>query len=257
MELVPRIEPAVSEIWSARGPLRVAEIRLGGVPRGAAVVLCDAGTLERDAAAVMNGLAGQGYESVAADLSAAVGRPAAGAAGTAAIDRALVDGVAVLVDRLAGRGWAPDQVGLVGYGLGGRAALLAAAKSSLGAAVSVAPTSVASPRSGTPAALDPVARPVRTPWLGMFAQEDPDAPPSAVRKLGEFLQARSAVHTEVVCYPGVTGAFCHESRGTLAHAASFDSWQRTVEWLNLRVVPRPTALGEAWRQRTRAARDGG
>ncbi|GAA5210847.1 dienelactone hydrolase family protein [Streptomyces thinghirensis] len=242
MELAfPRIDPAVSEVMSARGALRVAEIRLGGVPRGAVIVLCDAGTGGQDAPGVMNALVEHGYESVAAVL------PASGA-GSAATDHDLLEDVAALLGRLAERGWSPDQVGLVGYGLGGRTALLAAAEFPLGAAVSVAPAGLTAASGMLPALAD-AARPVRTPWLGLFGEEDADAPAPAVLSLGASL-AQSSAYTELVTYPGVARAFHDDAaRDALAHAAAFDSWQRTVEWFDLRVVPRPTPLAQAWQER--------
>ena len=109
----PRIEPSVAEAsfrYGSGRSLPVARIELGGVPRGAAIVLCDTGALERDAAGFMNGLAEHGYESVAVDLSPTGGDP------TGTTDRDLVSDVAVLLGRLGERGWSPVQVGLVGYG---------------------------------------------------------------------------------------------------------------------------------------------
>lgn len=206
----------MSEVASSRGALRVAEIKLGGVSRGAVVVLCDVGALEHDAPDVMNGLAEHGYESLAADLSST--RPAR--------DDDLLREVSTLLGRLGDRGWSPEQIGLVGYGFGGRVALLAASEFGLGAAVSVAPTGVqVSPPS------------LRAPWLGLFGDLDENVPPQTVRELGEALDSGSPVHTETVGYPGVGAEFHRDAPEVLAHAAAFDSWQRTVEWLNLRVVP--------------------
>lgn len=233
MEIL-RIEPGTSEVESSRGALRVTEIKLGGVPRGAAVVLCDATGLEHDAPEVLNGLAEHGYESLAADLSSA-GSGSAGSAGLFRDDELLRD-VATLLGRLGDRGWSPEQIGLVGYGFGGRIALLAAAEFGLGAAVSVAPT-----------ALPASPAPLRTPWLGLFGDLDQNVPPREVRQLGEALNSSSPVHTEVVGYPGVGEGFHRDSPEAPAHAAAFDSWQRTVEWLNLRAVPRPTPLAGIWR----------
>jgi carboxymethylenebutenolidase len=53
----------------------------------------------------------------------------------------------------------------------------------------------------------------------------------------------------VVTYPGVSRTYYRDSYEAAAHAAAFDTWQRVVEWLNRRVVPRSTPLAEAWRAR--------
>lgn len=245
----PRIEPSVAEDSFRHGSgrsLPVARIELGGVPRGAAIVLCDAGALERDAAGFMNGLAEHGYESVAVDLSPTGGDP------TGTTDRDLVSDVAVLVGRLGERGWSPAQVGLVGYGFGGRTALLATAEFALGAAVSIAPSGVADAWSDALPPLTQVARHVRTPWLGLFGQQDPGAPADVLARLGSYLGG-SPAHTEVVTYPGVARDFYRDARETLAHVASFDAWQRTIEWLDRRVVPRPTPLAAEWQRRVASA----
>jgi carboxymethylenebutenolidase len=220
----------------------VAELHLGGVPRGAGIVLCGPGAGLPDAAELMNGLAEHGYESVAAD----VGRIAAD--GAPLTDDAMVADVRSLLDRLAGRGWSRDQVGVVGYDLGGRAALLAASAYVLGAAISVNPAGIAQPAGESLPPLADSPSGVRTPWLGLFGALDARTGLAAVRRLGDALRARSPVHTELVVYPGVAGDFYRHSSEVLAHAASFDCWQRIVEWLNLRVVPRPTPLAEAWRR---------
>jgi carboxymethylenebutenolidase len=179
----------------------------------------------------MNDLAEHGYESVAADLGP----------DTAEDDGAALGHLRTLLDRLAARGWDLDQIGVVGYGSGGRAALLAAAAMELGAAVSVRPV--------LPAGLDARAvGPVRTPWLGLFGALD-ERPKGSVAAFDAALAASSPVFTQVVVYPGVTGEFVHDGLHPLTHAAAYDSWQRTVEWLNARVVPRPTPLARAWNDR--------
>ena len=223
----PRIEPAVAPVSFTHGSRRslpVARLELGGIPRGAVIVLCGAGALERDAGDVMNGLAEKGYESVAVDLSAG---------GDTVDDHALSADVSVLLEQLGDRGWSLEQVGLIGYGFGGRTALLAAAEFELGAAVSVGPPLIRA------------ARPVQTPWLGLFGRQDPAAPPEALARLRACLRD-SPVYTEVVTYAGVARDFRRDAREALAHAASFDAWQRTLEWLELRVAPRLTPLARKW-----------
>jgi carboxymethylenebutenolidase len=234
----PRIEPKVFDVRSPGGVVRTAEIRLGGVPRGAVLVACDAGEPAGDAAHVMNGLAAHGYVSVAADLFSAD-----------ATDAGVLEKVSTLLGNLEGQGWSAEQIGVVGYGFGGRVALLAAAEFGVGAALSVSPAGVAEPLSGGMPAFAEALRPLRAPWLGMFGGRDPGAPPAVVREMGRFLDSRSPVYTELVCYPGVTGSFYRDGPGPVGHAASFDCWQRTVEWLDLRVVPRLTPLAAAWRSR--------
>ncbi|MFI5880379.1 dienelactone hydrolase family protein [Streptomyces sp. NPDC051554] len=207
------------------GRLEVAEIRLGGSPRGVVVVGCEAGGMDRDAADVMNRLAEHGYASIAADLSA-----------RGSSDGELVTGVGSLLSTLADQGWSHEQVGVIGYGFGGRVAFLAATAFELGASVSVSPRARDSVRTGLAAAAP------RTPWLGLFGE----CGDGALDPTPTELRAAWAAHTAIVTYP--VGDFYRDSADPAVHAAAFDSWQRTVEWLNLRVAPRPTPLALAWRE---------
>jgi carboxymethylenebutenolidase len=208
---IPRIRPDSLGLELTRGRVEAAEIRLGGARRGVVIVAPDAGELDRDAADVMNGLAGHGYASIAVDLS--VSNPT---------DDELVADIGALLAKLDDDDWSREQVGVIGYGFGGRIALLAAMAFDLGAAVSVSPVT-----TGTGVG------PMRTPWLGLFGDNA-----QAVAKLRADLDA-SAVYVSTVTYPA-GGDFYRDSGNVAVHAAAFDSWQRTVEWLNLRVAPATT-----------------
>jgi carboxymethylenebutenolidase len=238
MDAAVRVQPALSDLPSGEGTVRVGELYLGRVPRGAVILLCSSGALTADAFEGMNGLAEHGYESIAADL-----------ADSATSDETSLHDVRTLVDRLAGRGWSSDQIGVVGYGFGGRIALLAASELALGAAISIDPSGVAAPVGSTRPALVDAGRGVRTPWLGMFGDLDAQTSTASVAALGRSLRSLSPVFTQIVSYPGVSGDFYRNAIESIAHAAAFDSWQRVIEWLNARVVPRPTPLAEAWRTR--------
>ncbi|MGW1785649.1 dienelactone hydrolase family protein [Streptomyces sp. NPDC002143] len=177
----------------------------------------------------MNRLAEHGYASIAADLSA--GGPT---------DGELVAGAGALLSTLVGQGWSYDQVGVIGYGFGGRVAFLAATAFELGASVSVSPRAADSVRT------DPAAASLRTPWLGLFGESDGCAEDPSPSELGAELGATSPAHTSIMTYPA--GDFYRDSTDPARHAAAFDSWQRTVEWLNRRVAPRPTPLALAWQE---------
>jgi carboxymethylenebutenolidase len=229
-----RIQPGTAQVVLGARTVNAHTVWLGGIPRGAVLMLLDAGTTEDDVAEAMNTLAGHGYESVAADLSVVDegSRPAA---------------VDALVGVLAGRGWSNEQIGLVGFGSGGRTALLVAARTTFGGAVSVGPTGVAE-LLGEPERLGAGAG-LRTPWLGMFGGDDDSAPRQVLSTLTDTLGPESPVYTELVRYPGVAAGFYRDSHRPLVHAAAFDSWQRIIEWFDARVVPRPTPLAEIWRSR--------
>ena len=61
--------------------------------------------------------------------------------------------------------------------------------------------------------------------------------------------------TQLVVYPGVGPDFHRDAAPALVHAAAFDCWQRVVEWLNVRVSPRPTPYAELWELRQHHSSD--
>lgn len=216
------IDPTRSTIPTGDGPLPALEIALPGTPHGIVVLLCDAGTPETDVATRMNHLAADGYDTLAVELG----------------ERAL-DAAPALLQRAAERSWEAEQVAVVGIGTGGRAALAVALEHELAAAVSFS-----APLHGSPLP----DRPVRTPWLGMFGADDTAAPAEAVGRLHSIVDA-SDIFTEVVRYPHVGPGFHARGDDGVHYSASYDGWQRTVEWLDARVAPRLSPLAIAWRRR--------
>ncbi|WP_329410317.1 dienelactone hydrolase family protein [Nocardia vinacea] len=214
--------PEIGQITTGEGPVQAAAIRLGPFPRGAVLVLSDAGGLT-ESAGTMNELAQHGYETLAADLS------------EVSDDLAAVES---LLGRLAEYGWDHEQIGIVGFGSGGWTALGVAARFALGAAVSVA----VPVRSGHTA--ERVLASLQTPWLGLIGGRHP-----ARARLAAIARTQARVHAELLHYPGTQERFYTSGSDVLGHAAAFDSRQRTVEWLNLRVVPRLTPRSLSWRAR--------
>lgn len=236
MSIDVRIKPEVSTTTIAGIAVQVSSLLLGGVPRGAAVVITGPDGLNSvEAVDTMNALAQHGYESVLVD--------SIGPGPDDDFDRALIRHS---IERLSSRGWTHEQVAVIGYGRGARAALLAASETTYGAAISI------------PRDLRQLVTPIRittvqTPWLGMVGLGAGDELTAELAALRDEITASSGQHTSLVGYPGV--AHClHDSTEPLVHSASFDCWQRTAEWLNIHVEPRPTPGGEAWRERQKTMR---
>ncbi|MHA4854791.1 dienelactone hydrolase family protein [Rhodococcus sp. MSC1_016] len=230
---LPVIEPTTSRLPTPSGELDTREIQLLGEPRGLVLLLCAAGRLSIDACETMNAFAEHGYATVAVDLVTNGGED----------DNAVVENLRAVVDRALDEGWEPEQIGLVGYRAGGHAALLGAMTMELGAAVSVSPTDIdtinLSSQNGD----------MRTPWLGMFGNHDPSVSPAQILTLHGQLRSLPNAFVSVVSYSAGFDFF-RDSGDPSVHAVAFDSWQRTVEWLNLRVAPRLTPLALAWREKT-------
>lgn len=241
MSSVVQITPAMGVVPTSAGPVPIAQLDLGGVPRGAVIVVADGDDFPNDATHHLNELAAHGYEGVAADLS-----------GLASDDAALLEIAQALIAHVGQRDWQPEQIGLIGYGIGGRLALVAGAHIALGATISISMTGLSSGTSHLDPRIGDLAERLRTPWLGVFGAADTAAPKTACRELDDVLQERSAVYGRVVRYPGVGPNFFREPREALEISAAYDAQQRVIEWLNARVEPRLTPLAVKWRCRMAA-----
>lgn len=226
-----RIEPEKSTTTIGGVEVAVSELLLGGVPRGATLVVAgpdglgDVATVE-----TMNSLAQHGYESVLAQP-----------VDTASGDDTLREVVHHLVYRMATRGWTHDQMGVIGHGRGARAALLAASGAIFGAAISI-------PRDPRQLLAPDHITALRTPWLGLLGLGSQSTLTGELAVYRDEVRIASTEHTSLVGYPGVEHCL-RDSTDARTHQAAFDSWQRTAEWLNIHVAPRPTPLAEAWRER--------
>lgn len=232
MDDVLRIEPTFTHLRYGDAPIPIGDIALGGIPRGAALVLCEPGQIAGSAVHLANLFAEHGYDVTMADV-----------AGVDGSNDAVVGAVDALLDHLGERGWRRDQVGVVGYGEAGHAAYVAATACPVGAAVSAA-VAQGPHEPGVLGGYRPES--VRVPWLGLFGVRADAASEEIVGEFRAAVDRLSPVYTQVVAYPGVSPLFLSDSRDPLEHAVEFESWQRTLEWFNLRVVPRPSPLALAW-----------
>jgi carboxymethylenebutenolidase len=230
---VPALIPTPRTVAGAHASITVAEVTLGAFPRGAVLVLSDAGNLDRSAQ-VMNLLAEHGYETLAVDLC---GRTRESY------------WVTLMLERLAERGWQSEQIGVLGYHGAALLALRTATRHRLGAAVSldIPHCALCQP------AIDQSATQLQTPWLGLSAADEADSPAAQLAAHWDRRHRADMVHSRFVSYCGVPERFLLDTNDTAAHAAAFDSWQRTVEWLDARVVPRLTPQSLAWRSRLSSA----
>lgn len=122
---------------------------------------------------------------------------------------------------LASRGVEVDRTGVVGFDLGGAAAMVVASSRTVGAAVSVAGGGITESYSeGLPALVD-VAPELACPWLGIYGVSDQAIPVEEVEKL-RAAAATAEVATDIVTY---------EFDGDAAAGA--EAWHRTLNWFDL------------------------
>lgn len=178
------------------------------VVRGGLVVLHEVGRVSDGVRLLISSLAAEGWLAAAPRVE---GEPARDQV-LAATDITL----AWLVDR----GVPADLLGVVGFDLGGMAALMVAADRKLGAAVSVGG------QGGKElAALTEIASRLSSPWLGIFGDAG-DAPAAAEVELLREAAAKSGAVTNVVRYPGANHRFDADPK------AAVEAWQRTLNWFD-------------------------
>lgn len=181
-----------------------------GAVRGGLIVLHEGHGVTDGVLLLVKSLAGEGWLTVTPHL--------AGDEGLTRQD--LLDATDLTLEWLLDHGVDADLRGVVGFDLGGTAALLVASHRKLGAAVSVGGQAVAElPR------LVAIAGRVTSPWLGMFGDAGDAAGEAEVEQLREAA-ATAKVATNVVRYPGANHRFDADPE------AAQEAWQRTLDWFD-------------------------
>ena len=121
---------------------------------------------------------------------------------------------------LVERGVQADLLGVMGFDLGGTAALVVASHRKLGAAVSVGGQQAAE----LPALVEIAGR-LTSPWLGMYGDAGDEAGGAEVERLRDAA-ASAKVATNVVHYPGANHRFDADP------GAAAEAWQRTLNWFD-------------------------
>ncbi|MCP2332789.1 dienelactone hydrolase family protein [Actinoalloteichus caeruleus] len=124
---------------------------------------------------------------------------------------------------LVDRGVRDDQLGLLGFGAGGTAALRVATQRSLGAVVSVAPDAVTLPDEDDGRSLVELVSELSCPWLALYGSDD-ESDQGLVR-LRDAVDSASAV-ANVVTYPESEHRFDQDG------VAASEAWQRTLTWFD-------------------------
>ena len=212
-------------------------------PRGAVVVLHEAWGVTPYTVEVVDRLAAAGWEAIAIDLLHRDREPHPIPYGQLdrllpAIERMTDDqvlaDVAAAQQVLISEGWAEEQLGILGFCLGGRFSYLVAATTSLGAAISFYPGGIVTASFPNLPPLLAQAAQLQTPWLGLFGDEDTTIPIADVEALREAV-AEAEVPASVVRYPEAGHAFHNDRRDSFVPAAAEDAWDRALTWLDRHV----------------------
>jgi carboxymethylenebutenolidase len=230
--------------WVEVGGVPVHLVEPVGAARGAVVVGQEAFGVTGHIRAVAGRLADRGYVAATPALYHRTGAPQLGyEAGLDQMAPHLAalspDGVLADVDAatslLGDLGFAPSQVGLVGFCLGGWVSFLVAARRPLGASVGYYGTIVHASVETLPA-LVAEAPSLQTPWCGHFGEADAFIPVDDVTTLDAALAAAPVDH-DVHRYPGARHGFSCDERPSYDPGAAASAWQRTLAWLDDHLAP--------------------
>ncbi|HEX5120266.1 MAG TPA: dienelactone hydrolase family protein [Pseudonocardiaceae bacterium] len=199
--------------------------------RGGLVVLHEARGVTDVVRGLVSGLADEGWLAVAPNLYGALRHDEVPAADVSR-ELSRLSGDSVLADTdvaavwLAQQGVATDRTGVIGFGLGGTAAMVVASSRTVGAAVSVAGSGILEPLAdGLPALVD-VAGGLVCPWLGIYGDQDSSTPADAVEKLRDAA-ATAEVATDVVRFADSDSRFDRDPD------AGAEAWHRTLSWFDM------------------------
>ena len=190
--------------------LRLTFAEPDGALRGGLVVLHEGDGVTDGVLLLVKSLAGEGWLTVTPHIES----------GEQLTQRDLLDATDRTLEWLTDRGVEADLRGVVGFDLGGTAALVVASHRKFGAAVSVGGQAVAE----LPKLLEIAGR-VTSPWLGMYGDAGDEAGEAEVEQLREAA-ASAKVATNVVRYPGANHRFDADP------SAAEEAWQRTLDWFD-------------------------
>lgn len=214
-------------------------------PRGGVLVIHEGFGLNEHAQAVCGRLAAEGFTALAPDLYR---RGPDRLARYDEYDKAVamlrsLPDEQVLADLGAGLDrlqelCGPAPVDVVGFRIGGRYALLLAARerSRVGGAVSYYGSGIDAGTFSALWTLDALAEAtsISAPLLLFFAGRDATVTEAEVSRIEQRLRARGP-SCEVVRYPGVRPGFLFEGRDTFSPVEAADAWRRTLAFLGAHV----------------------
>ncbi|MGH3517525.1 MAG: dienelactone hydrolase family protein [Haloechinothrix sp.] len=212
------------------GRLSLTYAEPDGVVRGGIVVLHETDGVTDGVRLLVLSLAAEGWLAVAPHFGEEFAEePAETSHAQAVATKARITGQAVLaatdtaIRWLLTRGVLPDLLGVMGFDLGGSAAMVVATSRPLGAAVSVGGLRV-SEDDDLPDLVD-IAGTLTCPWLGIYGDSGDEADAREVERLREA-SARAEAAAEVVRYPGAHHRFDNHPD------VAFEAWQRTLNWFD-------------------------
>jgi carboxymethylenebutenolidase len=226
-------------VATADGPMDLYESLPDGKPLGAVIVVQEAFGVNDYIQDVTRRFAAEGYRAVAPTFFHRAGGGTASYTDFTKVmplfkgitDDALLMDVDAALEHLRGQGFRDDQIGIVGFCMGGRVTFLVATRRKLGAAVGFYGGAIVTARRPGFQPLIGDAAKLGTPWLGLFGDADASIPVEDVETLRETLAREAKVPTAIVRYPGAQHGFHCNVRDSYHESAAKDGWARALDWL--------------------------
>ncbi len=217
--------------------LRLTVAEPDNVVRGGLVVLHEARGVTERIRLLVSALAEEGWLTVAPNLYHRGSADGDGADEVDGDDQVFdqvqrLSGESVLADTdaafvwLSDHGVSADLQGVIGFDIGGTAALVVAAGRRIGAAVTVGGAGIVTPLSEALPPLVDIAGDLSCPWLGLYGERDTWIPAAEVDKLREVADS-AEVATDVVRYPQADHRFDTDPE------AATEAWRRARNWFDL------------------------
>jgi carboxymethylenebutenolidase len=225
------------ELATPGGAMDVYEAKPDGEARGAVIVIQEAFGVNDHIQDVTRRFAVEGYRAVAPALFHRAGGGSAGYDDFSKVmplfegvnDDGILDDVDATIAHLEAEGFAPAQIGIVGFCFGGRVTFLVAARRTLGAAVGFYGGGIAA-AGGLPfAPLIAESSTLQTPWLGLFGDQDKGISVESVEELRTALE-QAPVDADIVRYADAEHGFHCDARASYHAESAADGWRRTLEW---------------------------
>lgn len=226
-------------IETVDGPMPSYAASPGGTARGGILVVQEAFGVTAHIADIADRLADAGWYAVAPAFFHRQGSPVLDyddfesvmpLMGELRADGVAID-VAAAFDHLEQAGFAPGQIGVVGFCMGGSVTFFAATTRPIGAAVTFYGGGLRDGRFGFPSLID-LAPVLQTPWLGLYGDLDKGIPVEDVEQLRRAVEA-APVATEIVGYADADHGFNCDDRPSVFNAsAARDAWRRTLAWFD-------------------------
>ncbi|WP_019855958.1 dienelactone hydrolase family protein [Actinopolyspora mortivallis] len=127
---------------------------------------------------------------------------------------------------LSDRGVTEDRQGIMGFDIGGTAALVVASQRRLGAAVTVGGDGIVTPVSTELPPLVETVGEVSCPWLGLYGEMGGRIPTEEIERLRAAASGAGAI-TDVVRYPRADHRFDADPE------SAEEAWKRARNWFDL------------------------